>query len=271
MGEKQNYPIVTGEHDRQRLKIINKIYNSATCLFLQQSGLKAGMKILEIGCGTGEIACWLAKQVTPAGKVIAIDNSAEQLAIAEQTAKKAGVMNNIEFIQFDIRNLGQLKEKFDFIYGRAVVEFLIEGHKSVFKELYSLLNSSGILTYESVSAVENGHFSYPHQPVMDDYFSINKQYFLASRMTADLPSKLYLWFREFGCSDVVIKTNQPVLINSEDKSVVRLGAISARHTVYEKYSESEYQNFIQQLHDIEQDDEIILGFFRSLLIKGVKL
>jgi hypothetical protein len=36
MDKKHDYPIVIGELDRQRLKIINKIYNSATCLFLKE-------------------------------------------------------------------------------------------------------------------------------------------------------------------------------------------------------------------------------------------
>ena len=57
---RSDYPIATGELDRQRLAIINNLYNPNIQQFITQQGLKPGMKVLEIGCGTGQMACWLA-------------------------------------------------------------------------------------------------------------------------------------------------------------------------------------------------------------------
>ena len=42
--------------------------------------LKPGMTVLEFGCGTGHMACEIAKAVGPAGRVIATDNSEAQIA-----------------------------------------------------------------------------------------------------------------------------------------------------------------------------------------------
>lgn len=59
--------------------------------------------ILEIGCGTGEIAVRMQKK---GYKVEAIDNSIEMLKLAKEKYK------NIEFIKKDMRNL-EYEEKFD--------------------------------------------------------------------------------------------------------------------------------------------------------------
>ena len=40
---------------------------------LEQSGIKKGDTVLDIGCGTGELTLEIAKRVGPTGKVIAID------------------------------------------------------------------------------------------------------------------------------------------------------------------------------------------------------
>lgn len=61
--------------------------------------------ILEIGCGTGEIAVRMQKK---GYKVEAIDNSIEMLKLAKEKYE------NIEFIKKDMRNLGY-EDKFDVV------------------------------------------------------------------------------------------------------------------------------------------------------------
>ena len=92
----QEYILAVGETDRQRLEILNRMYNPITQYFLTQNGLKQGMTVLEVGCGTGDMACWLANQIGKKGKVVAIDNSSAQIKLSSEKAKNKGI-NNIEF------------------------------------------------------------------------------------------------------------------------------------------------------------------------------
>lgn len=71
----KKYLLSTGESDYDRLSILSKLYNPLALYFLTDSGLKPGMTVLEIGCGSGHMACDIAKLVGPKGKVIAIDSS----------------------------------------------------------------------------------------------------------------------------------------------------------------------------------------------------
>ena len=57
------------------------------------------LKILELNCGTGEDAIWLAKQNN---QVLATDISLEMIAVAKQ---KAIEIDNLKFKQLDINNL----------------------------------------------------------------------------------------------------------------------------------------------------------------------
>ncbi len=269
MDSRNDYFIATGEVDRQRLALLNKLYNPGTFAFLLQSGLQSGMKILEIGCGTGQMACWLAQKVMPKGHVIACDNSPEQLRIAEQTAKEKGI-SNIEFIARDIRELETLNERFDLIYGRAVIEFITQGRREIVNQLYASLNSSGLLIYEALSAIQDGHFSCPHQTIVDQFFLMNNNYALASHLASDFPSELYRYYHDNNCQNIEIKVNQPVLCDSYKKSFLRLGAISTRHTVYQDFSDLEFKHVLQELKKLECDNQVIIGFYRCLLIKGQK-
>lgn len=60
------------------------------------------LKILEINCGTGEDAVFLAHQ---GHTILGIDVSEEMILQAKQKARSKGLENNISFTAMDIRNL----------------------------------------------------------------------------------------------------------------------------------------------------------------------
>jgi SAM-dependent methyltransferase len=64
---------------------------------------QAGDRVLDLGCGTGEDARWLARRGVA---VTALDSSAAMLAVARQklAAESAGAL--VDFLQADLRDLG---------------------------------------------------------------------------------------------------------------------------------------------------------------------
>jgi len=73
-----------------------------------QFGLRPGMDVLEVGCGTGQITGWLADTVKP-GRVVAIDFSPGMLA----QARARGV--DAEFVLHDICGTEPLRRQFDLV------------------------------------------------------------------------------------------------------------------------------------------------------------
>ena len=166
MTTQPEYILATGDKDYQRLMLLSRLYNPGALAFMKTAGLKPGMKVLEIGCGTGHMAVDLAKVVGDTGVVVAIDNSdsagiqdaevttateitlpplhEKQLAIAKHTAKEAGI-NNIQFIHLDLHtNLPRYHGTFDFTYGRWVIEFTKSASEKVFQQWFDTLKPNGV-------------------------------------------------------------------------------------------------------------------------------
>jgi len=72
--------------------------------------LKSDSKVLDICCGTGDIAIYIGKNIVKNGKVIGIDFSENMLAIAK--GKSLG-LKNIEFMLGDALNLPFKDDEFD--------------------------------------------------------------------------------------------------------------------------------------------------------------
>src|SRR6185436_3070252 len=92
----EDYILATGDKEVERLRLLQAVYGPGTETSFGRVGLKAGMRVLEVGCGSGNMACWIGEQVGSTGSVVGIDNSAGQIAIAAQQAKSRGLAN-VEF------------------------------------------------------------------------------------------------------------------------------------------------------------------------------
>ncbi len=118
MSKENSYVLATGDLDRERLTILSSLYNPGALEFMVKEGLQSGMKVLEVGCGTGHMSVDLAKIVGPSGEVFASDNSEAQLAITQETIEASG-LHNIHTVHLDLKeDLPKYQGQFDFIYGR---------------------------------------------------------------------------------------------------------------------------------------------------------
>ena len=74
--------------------------------------IETGQRVLDIATGIGEPAVTASKRVGPTGRVVAIDQSSQMLAIARERVA-ALALQNIEFRVLDAEQLDLLEEKFD--------------------------------------------------------------------------------------------------------------------------------------------------------------
>ena len=80
---------------------------------LEEYGLQPG-RALELGCGSGTNAVYLAQQ---GFEVTAVDCSESALAIAERKAKAIGV--SVRWIAADVQDFGAGHEPFNFVFDRG--------------------------------------------------------------------------------------------------------------------------------------------------------
>ena len=265
-----DYFLQTGDVDRERLTILSELYNPAALSFLIDSGLKPGMTVLEVGCGTGHMACDLAVYLGPNGKVIAIDSSTKQIEVCKQTADEKGV-DNIEFLVMDVMKLADLNQEYDATYGKWVVEFL-ENPKKALSIMYQFLKPGGIFAYETSNMKQSNYFSSPYNPAVELWHSYGPRMFEEHGCHLTFAyDDAYPLFCELGCSNIKLRVNQAVLSNAREKSVYRLGLISSTSTLLNKniLTQDEIDDMEKQLIELEGNNTIT-GFYHNILISGIK-
>lgn len=107
---------------------------------------KPGMKILDLGCGTGELTQVLANRLE-AGRAVGIDSSAEML-------EKAPVQENIEFVQRSIGEQLAFPDRWDLIFANASLQW-VNDHETVFSGIVERLLPGGQIAVQMPSQKEN--------------------------------------------------------------------------------------------------------------------
>src|SRR5262245_16623225 len=73
MNETDTYILGRTERETRRLILQHQVYGAITRRFFQAAGIGAGMKVLDLGSGAGDVAMLAADLVGPGGKVVGVD------------------------------------------------------------------------------------------------------------------------------------------------------------------------------------------------------
>jgi ubiquinone biosynthesis O-methyltransferase len=129
---------IAGEYDSWYTTEMGKFVDEVeTRLALGMFSPSRGMKILDVGCGTGNFSIKLSNLGC---RVTGIDISGEMLKQAEQKAKQDGL--DVEFQQMDVYKLEFPDEHFDGVFSMAAFEFITEPLRA-YKEMYRVLKPGG--------------------------------------------------------------------------------------------------------------------------------
>jgi cyclopropane-fatty-acyl-phospholipid synthase len=111
--------------------------------------LKAGQKLLDIGCGWGGLACWAARHYGV--EVHGITLSQEQYNYAVTKCEKLGLDNQVKFELRDYRDLGD-DEQYDRIVSVGMFEHIgIENFPVYFSTVWRLLKSDGLFLNHGIT------------------------------------------------------------------------------------------------------------------------
>ena len=114
----------------------------ATATVLRLAGIGAGMRVLDLGTGAGDVAFEVAELVGPTGSVVGIDQSERVLGLAMQRAERRGLAN-VSFVCDDLHT-AQLADEFDAVVGRLVLLYTPEPDQ-VLRRFAGLVRPGGIV------------------------------------------------------------------------------------------------------------------------------
>jgi len=107
--------------------------------------LRAGIDLLDCGCGPGTMTVELARQVLP-GKTVGLDRAAGQFAESERVALQEGLP--LTFESGDVTALPFGDSSFDVVFAHALIEHLADPAPAV-REFARVLRPNGITAFRS--------------------------------------------------------------------------------------------------------------------------
>ena len=159
---------------------------------LLAAGVSRGMRVLDVGCGVGDVSFLVAGLVGPEGSVVGVDLDAEALKLAEER-RNAKRINNIEFHLSDARSVdsGGL---FDAAVGRFVLLFMSDPAEGL-RQIARRVRPGGLVAFHEPDARMR---IAPNQPVLAGLLDLFARTFARTGARVEIGAELYKWMRDAG-------------------------------------------------------------------------
>ncbi|MBB6481747.1 class I SAM-dependent methyltransferase [Spirochaeta isovalerica] len=123
------------------------------------AGLREGMRVADIGCGSGRTSSFLKELTGPSGSVTGVDLSQDRLDYARATYGRDGLTFEQRNIYEPLDDLGQ----FDFIWVRFLLEYHKKSQFELVQKFASMLSPGGILCLIDLDHNSLNHFGIPER------------------------------------------------------------------------------------------------------------
>ena len=201
------YLLAVGETAASRLALLDAAYGPFTRAFLDRAGLAPGMSVLDVGCGSGTVSLWLAERVGPGGRVLGVDASPDQVAVAREGARAQGLAQ-AEFRPLAAEALDRLDERFDLVFARFLLVHVTEP-QAVLRAMLERVRPGGLLACDEQELAAACCL-----PPADAFAASVALAYRASRaggLDYDYGARLFATFAALGCEDVHLDVVQPAL------------------------------------------------------------
>lgn len=157
-----SYPMGHSAQEQERLAFQADLVAPITRRLLVAAGLAPGMRVLDVGCGLGDVAFLAAQLVTETGAVVGADRSAVAVAVARERARA----RSLSQVSFELGDPAELTftAPFDAVIGRYVLMFQPDP-AVMLGRLMAHLQPGGIVAFHEVDWT--GYRSCPPVPIWE--------------------------------------------------------------------------------------------------------
>lgn len=131
------------DEELSRIDVGPRIQQLEHALAITESDTQ-NMKVLELGCGDGSVACYLAKIGC---HVVAVDALASAIAVAQRRAKLLNLNENPEFKLDDMDGWPIEPESFDVVIALQSLQYLFDRTIPRLKESIAAVKPGGFFVY----------------------------------------------------------------------------------------------------------------------------
>jgi ubiquinone/menaquinone biosynthesis C-methylase UbiE len=195
------YVLGHSEGELGRLERQARIFAEATEDILRRAGLKPGMRVLDVGCGVGDVSMIAARIVGPGGSVLGVDRAGEALRLASLRAEASGY-GWAKFLQADFTT-EKFDQKFDALIGRFILLHLPDRSGAI-RKLTEALVPGGIVAFIEMDI--NASVTIPELPLFERCKGWIVDLYNKVGVEPDMGSKLYATFRAAGLTPLMSST-----------------------------------------------------------------
>lgn len=133
------------DHERERLIQQAGLLGPLSERFLRHAGIAPGMRVLDVGCGVGDVSFLCSALVGPTGEVVGVDRDPAVIGRARQRLQEFGTAG-VTFMEADYRELRDLPPC-DAVIGRAVLMYAADPAEAL-RSLLPHLRPGGIVAFQ---------------------------------------------------------------------------------------------------------------------------
>ena len=214
----QQADYVLGHTNIEQQRLIRQAHVLAplTERFLRDAGISSGMRVLDIGCGMGDVTMIAAQLVGTAGHITSIDLDHASIETAQRRAAAFG-FENTSFNRADI-NTYLSENSFDAIIGRLVLQF-VPDPTAIIKRLYGMLRPGGILALQEPTWKLWLTYT-AHLPLRLSVTKLARDAFQAGGASTEMEQQLYRGFIAAGLHAPQLRVELPVGNSPEFRSLL---------------------------------------------------
>jgi SAM-dependent methyltransferase len=138
------YRLGHSERELERLSTQARLLGPITREYFVEAGIAPGMRVLDVGSGSGDVAFLVADLVGESGSVTGVDRAPAAIATARRRADARSVMN-VRFHEGDPTEM-RFDEPFDAVVGRYVLMFQPDRARML-RRLARLLRPGGVIVF----------------------------------------------------------------------------------------------------------------------------
>jgi len=231
--------------------------------------LDPGLKVLDVGCGTGAVSRILAEQWAPS-LLVGADFSPERLSVADGIIRQEG-KHNIRFVGLDLLNPGLKPRQFDVVYSRCLFQYLPGPQgKEAIRKMKELAKPGGRVVVADVDGVTL--YRFPHDELRERGIQQMLDYLVPFGFDSYVGRKLYSLFCEAGFRDIRVDLLPYYLIAGKaDPITIRVWEMKVE--IIAKYLEKAFgsREKAEQLSrhflaDFQREDVLLYNFI--FLVQG---
>jgi ubiquinone/menaquinone biosynthesis C-methylase UbiE len=189
-----DYAMGSSDRERERLMRQGAVLRGFLTSAFRAAGIVPGMRVLDLGCGVGDVAIVAADLVGPSGSVRGIDRDAASVAWASKRIAEAGYKN----IRFQTTEFHEFADSapFDALVGRFILLYLPDPVATL-RYLSQQLRPGAVIAFMEPDFTVDSRVL-PEMPQFKDCGTWVREVLRHSGARIDMGMRLYATYRDAG-------------------------------------------------------------------------